>query len=278
MHSVTFAQIKFPKGDIYTHNSGQKIAIPNRSLAVVDVVDSISIPMKKNLALIGEPNFKPDRALSTAISLPPNESLILRFTNNKIRNIKDKDLCVFNIGGMKRLSLFVEKENGEWLTIGTVSNENPCLYIVDELMNDTSFTRLKLLNTSHQTILIDAVAAIGTSGERELKKLSLDDFQFSTSNSYITLKYKDYRQWDGDKIKITVNGETVIPQKTLAIWWRKIRVVLNEGENSINITALNNGITRPNTAQLRIYDGEKRYETLLRLRKRTQKTIFIERE
>jgi len=276
--SLLNAQIKFPKGDVYKHDSGQKIAIPNRSLAFVDALDAISFSIKKeDLAVIGEPNFNPDKRLSTGISLPPNENIIVSFTNNNIRNVKGKDLCVFNIGEMDKLELLLEVKKDTWKSIGIVTDKNPCLFLDEEIIRDTFFNRLKVLNKSQKPTIIDAIAALGTSGDRQLKKLTLDNFRFSTSNTYITLKFKDYRQWDGDRIKITVNGETVIPKTFLSIWWKKIRVVLNEGENSINITALNNGYIRPNTTEIRIYDGEKRYDTLLRLRKRSRKTIFIER-
>jgi len=252
-HNFVFAQNTFPKGDIYTHHSGQKISIPNRSLAFVDIVDSLSFPLKREtMALIGEPNYNPNKKLSTSISIPPNESVIVRFTNNKIRNIKDKDLCIFSIDEMTKLE---------------------CA----EIAPDSFFTRLKLVNNSIENIVIDAIAAIGTSRDRDVTKRALEDYHLFTSNSYVTLKFKDYRQWDGDKIKITVNGETVIRKSFLSIWWKKINIALNEGENSINITALNNGYIHPNTVKIRIYDGDKRYDTLIRLRKRTQKTIFVER-
>jgi len=274
------AQIKFPKGDIYKHDSGQKISIPNRSLAFVDAVDSISFFIKKEtLSLIGEPNFNPDRKQRTSIFLPSNESIVVRFINNQIRNVKGKDICVFNVGEMKNVALSVEKGKGKgiWLPIGTVSDSNPCLFLEDTISDSTSFTRLKLTNNSPLSMCIDAIAAVGVSKELVLRKLKLEEYNIFTSNTYVTIKFKDYRQWDGDRIKITVNGETVIRKTFLSIWWKKIKIALNEGENSINITALNNGYIHPNTVKLRIYDGDKRYDTLLRLRKRTQKTIFVER-
>lgn len=209
--------------------------------------------------------------------MPPNESVVLRFVNNKIRNIKGKDLCVFNIGEMNKLELWLEIKKGTWQSIGFVSNENPYLFLDEDITKDLSFTRLKLLNTSQNTVIIDAVAAIGMSKDRQTKKLTLEDYRIFTTNTYITIKFKDYRQWDGDKIKITVNGETIIKKTFLAIWWKKVKIALQEGENSINIVALNNGFIRPNTVKFRLLDGEKQYDTLIKLRKRTQKTIFVER-
>ena len=69
---------------------------------------------------------------------------------------------------------------------------------------------------------------------------------------------RDFEYVDGDRVRILVNDEVVVQNLTLDSSFRGINLKLGEGFNKIDFIALNQGESGPNTAELRIYDDNKK--------------------
>ena len=69
---------------------------------------------------------------------------------------------------------------------------------------------------------------------------------------------RDFEYVDGDRVRILVNDKIVVQNLTLDSSFRGINLKLDEGFNKIDFVALNQGSSGPNTAELRIYDDNKK--------------------
>ena len=78
----------------------------------------------------------------------------------------------------------------------------------------------------------------------------------TTTSKTVILRCRDHEYVDGDRVRITVNKAVVHPNLTLRGDFYVIDVDLKEGFNEINFTALNEGLSSPNTAQLQVFDAE----------------------
>jgi len=66
---------------------------------------------------------------------------------------------------------------------------------------------------------------------------------------------RDHMDPDGDKIRILLNGNVVFNVIYLESNFKTSYIELKEGENNIDILALNQGLAGPNTATFAIYDA-----------------------
>jgi WD40 repeat protein len=77
----------------------------------------------------------------------------------------------------------------------------------------------------------------------------------------VTIEIWDDRQFDGDTISLSLNGEWITQRTELRKFKRTFRAELRPGTNLLVLTAHNLGHIPPNTAALRVYDGA-RYQSL----------------
>lgn len=75
-----------------------------------------------------------------------------------------------------------------------------------------------------------------------------------TDAKIVTVMYRDHEYVDGDKIRVFVNGDILIPSVTLEGSFRGFNLPLQDGFNRIDFQALNQGTSGPNTAQVQIQD------------------------
>ncbi|MCH4823088.1 hypothetical protein ML462_07855 [Gramella lutea] len=73
-----------------------------------------------------------------------------------------------------------------------------------------------------------------------------------TKGRFVEVYCRDHQYIDGDKVKIFVNGQLVAASVTLHAGFQPILVNLQDGFNSIQFVALNQGSSGPNTAELRV--------------------------
>ena len=76
----------------------------------------------------------------------------------------------------------------------------------------------------------------------------------STSSKTVVVKCRDHEYIDGDRIRLSVNDAVIHPNLTLDGEFYSIDIDLKEGYNEIHFLALNEGLSRPNTAQLKVID------------------------
>ncbi|MCB7480137.1 hypothetical protein [Christiangramia sediminis] len=73
-----------------------------------------------------------------------------------------------------------------------------------------------------------------------------------TQGRFVEVYCRDHQFIDGDKVQIFVNGELVAASVSLNAGFTPILVTLQDGFNSIEFVALNQGSSGPNTAELRV--------------------------
>lgn len=75
---------------------------------------------------------------------------------------------------------------------------------------------------------------------------------FTTDGRYVEVYCRDHEYVDGDVVQVIVNGRVVQPSLTLGSAYSPVLVSLEEGPNTIEFVALNQGTSGPNTAELRV--------------------------
>ena len=74
----------------------------------------------------------------------------------------------------------------------------------------------------------------------------------------IVLVVRDHQYEDGDLVSIAINDQIKVQRTFLTNKPKALKVTLEEGFNKIDFTALNQGTSGPNTAELRIYDSNQK--------------------
>ncbi len=77
---------------------------------------------------------------------------------------------------------------------------------------------------------------------------------FRNNGKFVSLVYRDHEQVDGDIVRIFVNDDIIAPRVFLTANFQGIKINLIKGFNKIDIQALNQGESGPNTAQFQLYD------------------------
>lgn len=77
---------------------------------------------------------------------------------------------------------------------------------------------------------------------------------FITKGTFVELYARDHQYVDGDRIRVYVNGKIVLNDLTLGANFSPVMVVLKNGFNTIEIEALNQGSSGPNTAAFKVFD------------------------
>lgn len=91
--------------------------------------------------------------------------------------------------------------------------------------------------------------------KEEYKKDSyLGDFK--TGGKFVDIICRDHEFVDGDKVRVLVNDEVVENSITLTANFKGVIINLERGFNRIDIVALNQGTSGPNTAEFKVYDDK----------------------
>ena len=80
----------------------------------------------------------------------------------------------------------------------------------------------------------------------------------STGSEYVNILCRDFESVDGDRVRILVNDSIVIYNLYLDNSFAGFKLPLNKGFNKIDFTALNQGESGPNTAELRVFDDNQK--------------------
>lgn len=73
---------------------------------------------------------------------------------------------------------------------------------------------------------------------------------------FVNIVCRDHEYPDGDRVRIYINGYIVQSNLLLRSDYRRVEVNLAEGKNTIEIEALNQGESGPNTAEFVVYDDK----------------------
>lgn len=78
--------------------------------------------------------------------------------------------------------------------------------------------------------------------------------KYIVKTSQIKIKTRDFMDPDGDRVRFFLNSEIMYINELLESYFKTYVLSLREGDNMIDITALNQGLAGPNTAFFAIYD------------------------
>ncbi len=77
---------------------------------------------------------------------------------------------------------------------------------------------------------------------------------FKSTAKYVQLVYRDHESVDGDLVRIFINDDIIRSSVYLGATFQGFKINLVNGFNRIDIQALNQGTSGPNTAEFQLYD------------------------
>lgn len=80
---------------------------------------------------------------------------------------------------------------------------------------------------------------------------------FRSGSKFVRFLYRDHEFVDGDRVSVSINDVVVHPNIYLQGEFQGFYMDLEKGFNKIDITALNQGTSGPNTAQFIMYGDQK---------------------
>jgi hypothetical protein len=91
-------------------------------------------------------------------------------------------------------------------------------------------------------------------GQYMIPKIDQDLGSFRTDSKSVNIICRDYQYPDGDRVTIFVNDIPVVYNISLEERWQKFNIPLEVGINKIEILALNQGTSGPNTAAFKVFN------------------------
>lgn len=100
--------------------------------------------------------------------------------------------------------------------------------------------------------------SLQTEGTENLEEFKRNQYfgDFKTTSKFIKLVYRDHLAFDGDRVQIVMNDKVILSNVLLEPSYKSIQIELNIGFNKIEIIALNQGTSGPNTAEFQVYDDQ----------------------
>ena len=92
--------------------------------------------------------------------------------------------------------------------------------------------------------------------QKDISKYSRDFFlgDIKTKSKFVRILCRDHEFEDGDRIKLLLNKVTIHPNISLRNSGYIIDINLNQGLNTVEFYALNEGSSSPNTAEIKVID------------------------
>ncbi|WP_299104029.1 hypothetical protein [uncultured Tenacibaculum sp.] len=91
-------------------------------------------------------------------------------------------------------------------------------------------------------------------GQYNYPVIDQDLGSFSTKSQSVNIICRDFQYPDGDRVTIYINDVPVVENITLRQRYQSFNIPLDEGVNTIQIVALNQGTSGPNTAAFKIFN------------------------
>lgn len=79
---------------------------------------------------------------------------------------------------------------------------------------------------------------------------------YVSNGKFVKIICRDHEYPDGDRVRVIVNDDIIVPSMTLTSGYKAFDVDLVKGFNKIEFLALNQGQSGPNTAEFIVYDDQ----------------------
>jgi hypothetical protein len=206
-----------------------------------------------------------------------NESQIL-YTKSQI---SQKDFCFVFFEGKLKLSDNSKEIKGTF--ISKYKDDKKCingtLFLVNQKRIEKTITKLsnkiqssKKLDTTTKKKFDLRNMADSLKVNQLLKNQNLSIF---ATSKMIVLEVWDNKKEDGDAINLYQNTKIVLNNYTVLNKKKTIEIPLTTTPIHLRLEATNEGAYAPNTAMIRIIDGENSYELLSNLKKWESSSITI---
>ena len=80
--------------------------------------------------------------------------------------------------------------------------------------------------------------------------------QYTSDAKFVVLRCRDHEFVDGDRVRVYINDHVLIPNIRLGSGYQDFELFLDPGMNTVEIEALNQGTSGPNTAEFIIIDDD----------------------
>lgn len=212
------------------------------------------------------------------LPLAAGQSAVFKFKKNKIKNIPGADIYVFTGKAEGDYQVAISKDGNQWIDVGKVNTSKKYINLGTKVKNEETFSFIKISNPNSSTLVVVQIAVIKSKHASLGKAFSFREEAIHTEEPLVYFQIKDFRRFDGDRISLIVNGKKMIKNKLLTKWNKFIEIPLRYGENKITIKAENEGLTKPNTVDIKLIDGIKINIGSFRLKKNKKKSLTIFRE
>lgn len=147
----------------------------------------------------------------------------------------------------------VSKESGT--TINGISTKGFNKYKIKESENNFSMVYDDGLRNSGEIFEKRWKKDAATTG---IIRTMSDQFlgEHRTNTKFVNIVCRDHEYPDGDRVRIYLNEDIIYPEILLTSQYRRLQIDLKEGINKIDILALNQGESGPNTAEFIVYDDK----------------------
>ncbi len=91
-----------------------------------------------------------------------------------------------------------------------------------------------------------------------IRRYMSDQFlgEYKIDSKFVNIICRDHEYPDGDRVSVSVNDNIAHRNVLLTSQYRRLQINLQEGINKIDIKALNQGDSGPNTAEFKVYDDK----------------------
>ena len=194
----------------------------------------------------------------------------LQIRESEIQETKSKEdissFCFVNLN-LKFKGLFKNKLEGEFT--GYLSDGSQCAHGKVLLYSKKKIEKkMKKLNSVINKRLIDNDIVL-LKNEQEIT--------FSWQDDYLTLFIWDSNQEDNDEINLIINDELILEEYQIRNTPKKVRYKLQNGLNTLVISASNLGKFPPNTCNITFIDANQIYPIITELQLNEEITIKISR-
>lgn len=80
--------------------------------------------------------------------------------------------------------------------------------------------------------------------------------EHNVDTKFVNIVCRDHQYVDGDRVQIMLNGYIIKANLLLTGSYQRIEAILVDGKNTVDIIALNQGESGPNTAEFIVYDDK----------------------
>lgn len=95
--------------------------------------------------------------------------------------------------------------------------------------------------------------------ESYLVTIDLNFGEIRTKSRYFVIKFRDFREIDGDLAKATFNSYVIEKRLELKYEFQEFKIFFVEGLNTLELETLNKGRSGGNTGEFQIYDAEGKF-------------------